>query len=152
MAFKLRHFAILSLVVLAACSQTITSSSIKIKDEALSERRIAEIEEKLTRRAEALGGSCELRSEIRQYYVCVIDDKAAGTILDFGYSREGEYFIIVFTTVGHWMPPQDDDVKAGKHITMMHSELENWLVATIPPEIIESKTRSFVGYDYRENF
>lgn len=152
MAFNLRDLALISLLFLASCSQTMTTSTVRIRLDLLSENEITALQEKVVQRAEASGGKCTLLSEVRQRYVCSIQDKNGSTTISVGYRKDGGYSISINTTTVYWFGPDDADIEAGKFVTDLHIEFEDWINENIDPDIIEYKERAYINHDHSEEF
>ena len=98
-----------------------------------------------------LGGSCKILNIEREYYSCSVSRDDA-IDLGFGFTTNGDYTILLSSTVAHLWPPSDESVVAGKHVPSLQIELEEWIVETIPDEAIVRRTRSIVDYDYQKSF
>lgn len=154
MAFNRRirlPFVVAITFILNACSQTILSSSVVIRAENATEAFVIWFEQIALQKAEELNAECSLVSRDRQYRMCIIDENQPVS-LGFGFSNNGNYLIVVGSTVIHWIPPRTQDVVSGKHIPDRHKLLEDWLNKTLPVDIIENRKRTYTGYDYSESF
>lgn len=136
--------AFLCLLLLGACSQSITSSYVIVADEYLSDETEEALVARVYQEAQRVGGECSLLSKKRRYHRCQIE---GGEVeLAVGLNQKGKFGIWVSSTVVHEFPPSDDSVLSGKHVPNLHKELESWALNSVPMDAILSAKRTYVGY------
>jgi len=137
---------------LSACAQTITTSHLSISENYLSDAIRRNLVDQVYQKAESLGGECKLLSAKRQYHTCAGQSGNPSFRFGVGYGPKGDYSVSVTSTLGHWVPPSKHAVTSGGYLTKLQKEFEQWMRSLVPENAIVRTTRTYSGYDHKEEF
>lgn len=142
----------LASLLLTACTQTITSSTVRVDESYLSDSRRGELVKRVYEKASDHGGDCKLVSEARQYHVCSLADGNPHVELSVGYNPGGHFIISTSSTLVHWFPPTTKKVTSGAYLPALQRDLEAWMLSLLPKDAILEATRTYVGYGVSREF
>ncbi|MGL6211945.1 MAG: hypothetical protein ACRC14_19135 [Paracoccaceae bacterium] len=143
--------ALLIVLFLQACVQTMISSTVVLEDEYVTAETIKVLVATTYAKASELGGECRLISIERSRHTCNLHTGNPSFQLGVGFNSKGVYVISVESTLVHWLPPSRKRVVSGYYLDNLHKELENWMIELVPRESIVRATRRYNDYDYPED-
>lgn len=141
-----------SALLLGACVQSISTSSVFIDEAYLTDEVRNEIIADVYAKAEQLGGECMLLNQPLQVHYCRFEPKNPSLILSVGYTLRGDYTISVRSNYVHWIPQSESKVTSGRFIGGTQKELEEWMRSIVPDEAIIRAERTYSGYDVIQEF
>lgn len=140
------------ILFLSACTQTMSTSKVIIDKEYLNTRLKEAIVAEVYNKSSQFAGNCKVLSAQRQFHSCLLTQSNPSVRLEVGYYHNGKYVISVTATRVHWFPPREERISSGQLVGEIQKELEEWMRSLVPPEAIVKAERTYVGYEFIQEF
>lgn len=142
---RLRALALITVLALSGCQQTMTSSTVRIGKEDLSAAERSDIVTRVYALVAEMNGGCEVRHPGREYHSCSLAGDQRYR-LGVGYGPAGDYVISLHSTVVHFLPQSRKTVLSDKFLTGEQRKLEAWLLSLPPAGTHYTAKRIYIGY------
>lgn len=145
---------LLMTMTLAGCQQTMMSSVIRIKLDAVTDDLRSDLVKQVYEKATEHGGRCEYVARSREYHSCNLPINAKLYGLNVGFSPNGQYSIVIRYEHVHLLPlATRNKVLSGRYIPQDYKALESWIKSIVPKEVVEDSYRYYIAFDdFRESF
>lgn len=145
-------FGVGVMLFLSACAQTMSTSEVIIDKAYLNTASKEAIIAEVYKKSAQFAGDCKVLSAQRQFHSCLLTQSNPSVRLEVGYYHTGEYAISVTTKLVHWFPPGEEKIESGQLVGKTQKELEKWMLSLVPPEAIVKAERTYVDYDFIQEF